>query len=160
MGARWLLPLFRRAWRRGVKQVFSRHCLKLALRDESQVWMHVFSEGDFVKTTRFIIRTYHRIPIRCEMYYMGEGFLGKGTVINLSRNGFRVLGDCLVVPGMELVVRLSLSGRDEPVEIQRGVVRWVRGLMFGVRVMKVKPESEDRIGTFLSARLRAYCALP
>lgn len=113
-----------------------------------------------MKTTRFIIRTYHRIPMRGEMYYMGEGFLGKGTVINLSRNGFRVLGDCLVVPGMELVVRLSLPDHDEPIEIQRGVVRWVRGLMFGVRVMKVKPEGESRIGTFLSARMRAYCALP
>ena len=111
-------------------------------------------------TTRFIIRTYHRIPLRSEMYYMGEGFLGKGTVINLSRNGFRVLGDCLVVPGMELVVRLSLPEHAEPVEIQRVVVRWVRGLMFGVRVMKVKPEGEDRIGAFLSARLRADCALP
>ena len=111
-------------------------------------------------TTRFIIRTYHRIPLRSEMYYMGDGFLGKGTVINLSRNGFRVLGDCLVVPGMELVVRLSLPGHDAPIEIQRVVVRWVRGLMFGVRVMKVKPEGEHRIGTFLSARLRADCALP
>ena len=94
------------------------------------------------------------------MYFMGEGFLGKGTVINLSRNGFRVLGDCLVVPGMELVARLSLPDLDEPIEIQRVVVRWVRGLMFGVRVMQVKPECEDRIGIFLSARLRSYCALP
>lgn len=111
-------------------------------------------------TTRFIIRTYHRIPLRCEMYYMGEGFLGKGTVVNLSRNGFRVLGDCLAVPGMELIVRLSLPNHNEPVEIQRCVVRWVRGLMFGVRVLKVKPEGEDRIGSFLSNRLRASCALP
>ena len=111
-------------------------------------------------TTRFIIRTYHRIPLRCEMYYMGEGFLGKGTVVNISRNGFRVLGDCLVVPGMELIVRLSLPTHDEPVEIQRVIVRWVRGLMFGVRVMKVNPEGEDRLGSFLSARLRTYYALP
>lgn len=144
----------------GPKPVFSQHCLKLTLGDSSQLSVHVSSEGDSVRTTRFIIRTYHRIPIRGEMYYMGEGFLGKGTAINLSRNGFRVLGDCLVVPGMELVVRLSLPDQDEPIEIQRGVVRWVRGLMFGVRVMKVKPEGEDRIGTFLSARMRAYCALP
>jgi len=90
---------------------------------------------------------------------MGEGFLGKGTLINLFRNEFRVLGNCLVVPRMKLVVRLSRPDRDESVEIQRGVVRWLRDLMFGVKVMKVKPESEDRIGTFLSARMRTYCAL-
>jgi hypothetical protein len=110
--------------------------------------------------SRFVIRTYHRIPVRCVTYYMGGEFLGKGTVMNLSRNGFRVLGDHQVVPGMELVVRLSLSDQDEPVEIQRVVVRWVRGLLFGAKMVAMKPGDEDRIGTFLSARLRTYCALP
>jgi hypothetical protein len=111
-------------------------------------------------TTRFVIRTYHRIPVRCVLYYMGGEFLGKGTVINMSRNGFRVLGDHQVVPGMELAVRLSLSDKDEPVEMQRVVIRWVRGLLFGAKVMMVKPEDQDRIGIFLSARLRTYCVMP
>jgi hypothetical protein len=110
--------------------------------------------------SRFVIRTYHRIPVRCDIYYLGGEFLGKGTVMNLSRNGFRVLGDHPVVPGVELAVRPSLPDKDEPVEIQRAVVRWVRGLLFGAKVIMVKPDDQDRMGTFLSARLRAYCALP
>ena len=109
-------------------------------------------------TSKFVIRKYHRIPVRCEAYYMGGDFLGKGTVMNLCRNGFRVLGDHQVVPGMELVVRLSLPDHDAPVEIQRVIVRWVRGLLFGVKVVTMSPDGEDRVGTFLSARLRAYCA--
>ena len=44
------------------------------------------------------------------------------------------------------------------VEIQRVVVRWVRGLLFGAKVVTMSPDGEDRVGTFLSARLRAYCA--
>lgn len=107
---------------------------------------------------KFVIRTYHRIPVRCVTYYMGGDFLGKGTVMNLCRNGFRVLGDHQVVPGMELTVRLTLPDKDEPVEIQRVVVRWVRGLLFGAKVVTMSPDGEDRVGTFLSARLRAYCA--
>jgi hypothetical protein len=91
---------------------------------------------------------------------MGGEFLGKGTVMNLSRNGFRVLGDHQVVPGMELMVRLSLPDKDDTVEIQRVVVRWVRGLLFGAKVLTMSPEGEERIGTFLSSRLRTYCALP
>lgn len=109
-------------------------------------------------TSKFVIRTYHRIPVRCQLYYMGGAFLGKGTVMNLSRSGFRVLGDHQVVPGMELIVRLALPDRDEPVEIQRVVVRWVRGLLFGAKVVTMSPDGEDRVGTFLSSRLRAYCA--
>lgn len=79
--------------------------------------------------------------------------------MNLCRNGFRVLGDHQVVPGMQLVVRLALPDKDEPVEIQRVAVRWVRGLLFGVKIVTMSPEEEDRVGTFLSSRLRAYCAL-
>lgn len=109
---------------------------------------------------KFVIRMYHRIPVRCTLYYMGGEFLGKGTVMNLSRNGFRVLGDHQVVPGMELIVRLSLPDRDEMVEVQRVVVRWVRGLLFGGMVLALSPDGKERIGTFLSARLRSYCAPP
>jgi len=109
-------------------------------------------------TNKFVIRTYHRIPVRCVAYYLGGDFLGKGTVINLCRNGLRVLGDHQVVPGMELVVRLTLPDKDEPIEIQRVVVRWVRGLLFGAKVVTMSPEGENRVGTFLSSRLRAYCA--
>jgi PilZ domain len=107
---------------------------------------------------KFVIRTYHRIPVRCTLYYMGGEFLGKGTVMNLSRNGFRVLGDHQVVPGTELIARVSFPDSDEPVEIQRVVVRWVRGLLFGAKVVAMGPDSEDRVETFLSARLRAYCS--
>jgi hypothetical protein len=110
--------------------------------------------------SKFVIRTYHRIPVRCLLYYMGGEFLGKGTVMNLSRNGFRVLGDHQVVPGMELVVRLSLPDKDDTVEIQRVVVCWVRGLLFGAKVVTMSPDGEERIGTFMSSRLRSYCALP
>ena len=78
--------------------------------------------------------------------------------MNLSRTGFRVLGDHQVVPGMEFTVRLSLPDKDEPVEIQRVAVRWVRGLLFGVRILTLNPDGEDRIGNFLSARLRSYCS--
>jgi len=109
-------------------------------------------------TNRFVIRTYHRIPVRCLLYYMGGEFLGKGTVMNLSRSGFRVLGDHQVVPGMELTVRLALPDKDEPVEIQRAMVRWVRGLLFGVKIVTLSPDGEDRVGSFLSSRLRSYCA--
>ena len=111
-----------------------------------------------LRQSKFVIRTYHRIPVRCVLYYMGGELLGKGTAMNLSRTGLRVLGDHQVVPGMELIVRLSLPDRDEPVEIERVVVRWVRGLLFGAAVVKLNPQGEERIGSFLSSRLRAYCA--
>jgi hypothetical protein len=110
------------------------------------------------RLNRFVIRTYHRLPVRCQAYYLGGEFLGKGIVMNLSRTGFRVMGDHQVVPGVEFSVRLSLPDKDEPVEIQRVVVQWVRGLLFGVKILMLSPEGEERLGNFLSGRLRSYCA--
>ena len=107
---------------------------------------------------RFVIRTYHRIPVRCQLYYMGGEFLGKGTVMNLSRTGLRVLGDHQVVPGMEFSVRLSLPDKDEPVEIQRVVVQWVQEQLFGVKFLTISADAEERLGNFMSVRLRSYCA--
>ena len=69
-----------------------------------------------------------------------------------------VYWDHQVVPGMELIVRLTIPDQDEPVEIQRVVVRWVRGLLFGAKVITVSPDGSDRVATFISSRLRAYCA--
>ncbi|MCP9442201.1 MAG: PilZ domain-containing protein [Nitrospira sp.] len=108
-------------------------------------------------STRFVIRAYHRIPVRCNFYYMGEEFLGKGTVTNLSRIGFRALGDHQVVPGMELVARLSLPDRAGSVDIGLALVRWVRGPWFGAKIVRLNPEAKERIGTFLNTRLRRSC---
>lgn len=110
-------------------------------------------------STRFVIRAYRRIPVRCNLYYMGEEFLGKGTVTNLSRTGFRVLGDHQVMPGMELVARLSLPDRACSVDVGLVLVRWVRGHWFGAKMIRLNPEAKERIETFLSARLRPSCLL-
>ncbi|MCS6897254.1 MAG: PilZ domain-containing protein [Nitrospira sp.] len=110
--------------------------------------------------TRFVIRVYHRVPVRCDLYYMGQEFLGKGMVVNVSRNGFRALGDCYVVPGLELIARLSLPQGGGSVDIQCAVVRWVRGLWFGAKILKLNPKAEERIGTFLRERLRECHHLP
>ncbi|MCP9449693.1 MAG: PilZ domain-containing protein [Nitrospira sp.] len=110
-------------------------------------------------STRFVIRAHQRIPVRCNFYYMGEEFLGKGTVTNLSRIGFRALGDHQVMPGMELVARLSLPGRAGSVDVGLALVRWVRGHWFGAKMIRLNPEAKERIGTFLSTCLRSSCPL-
>lgn len=112
-------------------------------------------------STRFMIRAYQRIPVRCNFYYMGEEFLGKGTVTNLSRIGFRALGDHQVVPGMELVARLSLPDHAGScvvsVDIGLALVRWAHGPWFGAKIVRLNPEAKERIGTFLCTRLRQSC---
>lgn len=110
-------------------------------------------------TTRFVIRAYHRVPVRCSLYYMGEEFLGKGTVVDLSAKGFRILGDYRVMPGVQLVTRLSLSEGEGWVDIQRVIVRWAKGLWFGATWLKISTDAEKRINEWLACQ-RARLYLP
>lgn len=105
-----------------------------------------------MSTTRFVIRTYHRMPVRCSLYYMGEEFLGKGTVVDLSAKGFRILGDYRVMPGVQLVARLSLSEGGGWVDIQRVRVCWARGLWFGAKWLQISTDAEERINKWLARR--------
>ncbi|MCP9451973.1 MAG: PilZ domain-containing protein [Nitrospira sp.] len=102
--------------------------------------------------TRFVIRAYHRVPIRGGLYYMGEGFLGKGTVIDLSPKGFRILGDCRVMPGMQLAARLLLPEGGGWMDIQRVVVCWAQDLWFGAKWLKLSTDAEKRINEWLAFR--------
>ncbi|MCP9455183.1 MAG: PilZ domain-containing protein [Nitrospira sp.] len=102
--------------------------------------------------TRFVIRAYHRVPLCCGLYYMGEEFLGKGTVMDLSPQGLRIRGDCRVVPGTQLVARLFLPEGGGWVDIPRIVVCWAQGPWFGAKWLQLSAEAEKRINKWLASQ--------
>jgi hypothetical protein len=94
----------------------------------------------------FIVRTYHRFPLHCAVYYYGLDFVGKGTTHNLSRNGWRIDGDHPVKPGMRLALSLLLQGDDVPVKVEHAIVRWQCEGSFGLRIVEMKPSEWARLG--------------
>lgn len=107
---------------------------------------------------RFTLRTYHRIPFRCGLYYLGHFYLGKGTILNGSRTGMRVEGDHPVARDAVVAVRVLLPEDDQPVEIERAVVRWAQGTEFGLEFQSISPDAARRIAEFLSGQVDSYCA--
>ena len=105
--------------------------------------------------TRFVIRTYHRIPVRCLLYYMGGEFLGKGTVLNMSRNGMRVLGDHSLTPGTDVSVRLLVEEHGPPIEVSRASVRWVTQYEFGLKIDQLSQTAAHRIAGLVKAHASA-----
>lgn len=101
--------------------------------------------------TRFILRTYRRFPVCCSFYYHGDGFVGEGTVWNLSAGGWRVSGDHSVSPGMDLALRLFLPDQDRAIEVDRATVQWLRGEEFGLQIVTIQPEEEARISQFVAS---------
>jgi len=104
--------------------------------------------------SRFIMRSYRRIPTWYMSYYMGGDLIGKGVVTNLSCTGMRVLGDHAMQPGTTLALRLNLEEDMPPLEIERVTVQWVKEAEFGVRVVTIKPAAAKRIVQFLATQAR------
>jgi hypothetical protein len=55
-----------------------------------------------------------------------------GTVLDLSLHGCRLSSNTPVNTGMVFTLRIEVPGCEEPIQIERAEVRWVRGQEFGL----------------------------
>ena len=103
---------------------------------------------------RFRIRSHSRFRVDCPVYFLGSNFLGKGSLVDLSRTGTRIEGEHTVPRGTLLAVRLFLPDREAPVRIDRASVRWCHGRDFGLQIHRISPGDSKRLGQFI--RILAY----
>ncbi len=101
---------------------------------------------------RYTIRSSHRFPVPCTLYYLGRDVLGKGLTLDLSPRGWRVRGDARVRQGQSLAFRLRLSKGSEMLDIPRAIVRWTNGDVFGVEVLQAEPPAEALLQRFILDR--------
>ncbi len=107
--------------------------------------------------TRFYLRSHNRFQVECPVYFLGGAFLGKGTAIDLSPDGWRVEGDHQVTRGMYLSVRIFLPDQDPPVRVERATVRWCRDQEFGLKILKIDPREQQRLSHFVKSLVqRSY----
>lgn len=67
-------------------------------------------------------------PVR----YRSEQFVAEGTVSDVTAIGWRLSGTMPVVPGIELILDVSVPGQTEPLHIDKGIVLWVKGCEFAL----------------------------
>ncbi len=98
--------------------------------------------------TRFQFRRYQRFEIRCPLHYLGNAFLGKGRVLDLSLDGWRAEGDHPVKLGTTIALRMTLSDQADPLDVDLALVQWVRGREFGLQIVKLSLLSKARLTRF------------
>lgn len=107
--------------------------------------------------TRFYFRSHNRFQVQCPVYFLGGSFLGRGTAIDVSQDGWRVEGDHQVKRGMHLAVRLFLPDQDPPVRVERATVRWCSDQEFGLQILKMDPPEQQRLSHFVKSLVqRSY----
>jgi len=82
----------------------------------------------------FVMRKNQRFKELVPVQYRGEGIDGEGMLKDLSLNGGSITGTVPVRTGMALGLHMFVPGDPEPLLIGRAVVKWVKGMEFGVNL--------------------------
>ncbi|MFO0732177.1 MAG: PilZ domain-containing protein [Nitrospiraceae bacterium] len=97
----------------------------------------------------YTCRAEARQPLRCKFQYFLDECVSEGTVWDLSSSGWRASGTAPVTVGMEMPVCLYLGNEKRWVSIGRAAVRWVKGSNFGLEVVQIDTQEQERLDHFL-----------
>jgi hypothetical protein len=101
-----------------------------------------------------------RYCVHCELEYLTSQGAGKGTLINLSREGWRIKSEQPVSRGTVLSLRLHLQDQPTPLDIDQAIVRWTDSTEFGVELLNLRPDAATRLSEYLSVRFPQPDAKP
>ncbi len=98
-----------------------------------------------------------RFPVQCLITFSGDHIAGEGTVMNLSKNGWKVVSNRRVPDGACLALRMSLPVASHPImthyysplEVDLAVVRWSTGREFGLEFISMETGEWKRIRQFV-----------
>ena len=114
--------------------------------------------------TEFVMRKGQRFKTFAPVRYRGDGIAGEGIIKDLSLNGSYMTGNAPVSVGMALALQMFVPGDPEPLQIDRGIVVWVKGsefgVEFGVDFDTPSPKMAERITTVISALVKTQHSLP
>jgi hypothetical protein len=100
----------------------------------------------------------HRVGYRMDY---GTGMhCSIGKLVDISRQGWRVVGEQPVVKGTKLSVTMNLPGETMPIMIDEAMVRWTNGNEFGIELTRITPDAAARLSDYLTAHLPASEPVP
>jgi PilZ domain/Bacterial regulatory protein, Fis family len=98
-----------------------------------------------------------RIPLEASINYLSPEIMGKGLVVDLSREGLRIESQDPVHIGMRLALVLYLPNDQEPVMIEDATVQWAIGTHFGLKFVKWSTNAEARLNNFFWTGIQEKC---
>ncbi len=99
------------------------------------------------------VRRYSRFPVKWPVLYGNDELLAEGTVLDLTSLGWRLAGSIPVIPGMQLMLQVSIPERSTPLRIQRATVLWVNNHEFAIEAHDMDPIDHAWVTEFLRQKL-------
>ncbi len=95
-------------------------------------------------------RKHPRYQFQCEIWFPGKVESVAGTVSNLAVGGCKVVSEASVFIGMYLALEICPPGQEATLKVDLAAVRWAKGQEFGLEVLTIRSEEEERLRRFLS----------
>jgi hypothetical protein len=77
-------------------------------------------------------RRQSRNSVLWRVFYGSEELVGEGTILDMHGSGCRIAGCMPVEAGMHLRLCIWPSQNPQDIVVARGLVKWAKGLQFGV----------------------------
>ena len=90
-----------------------------------------------------------RRSVTCRIEYVLDNVRHEGTLVDMSRHGWRAKGRHHVDKGRTMSVEILCCDLGQCITIEEAVVRWSDGLEFGMEVTRISPESAARLSEYL-----------
>lgn len=96
-------------------------------------------------------RKHQRFGVNLPVTFTGDTVAGRGSTLNLSREGCMIESDCRLEEGVYLSMSIHFPQVLLPLEIELAAVRWVNGRVFGVEFRYMQPAQYESLERILSA---------
>ena len=106
-------------------------------------------------TAPFQIRTFHRLPVQCPVYFHHGQVQGTGSLWNLSLDGCRIDGHVPLRRGTVVELLMLLPGSHGAVLVKEAAVCWTRGRECGLRLILIQPGEAAHLERYVTQTISA-----
>lgn len=100
-------------------------------------------------------RRARRVALTCRVFLTADhGLSGEAQLLDTSTTGCRLTSTVAVRQGQELRISLLLNDHPWPLQIDKAVVRWIKGHEFGVKFLAIRPSVQERLRCALMKQKR------
>ncbi len=100
------------------------------------------------------LRYCERVHTHFPVVFLGEAYVGEGTVLNVSVPGCAVHSRKQVQSGSYLEMRILVPDTTSPLRVGLAKVRWCEGRRFGVEFIQMPGEDQVRLGRLVKNEVR------
>lgn len=96
-----------------------------------------------------VTRKFPRFAVQLPVTFTIDCQEGKGTILNISREGCMIITEQELDPSRYLSLSMELVETERPVSVNLAAVRWVSKQRVGLEYIKISPADREHLKRFV-----------